>query len=85
VNTRVLEGLSSHVIGDCDAADQAVWQNEFPDGGSGGSPDGAQIDVATTGTARLFMAGRARLVVGTFPPLDKKRTAWTLKVIEKLK
>lgn len=75
------------VTGSCYSPDQLLWEKEYPgsDHGGGGGPSGQPIDEAVTGTARLFAAGRARLVVGYFPPSDPKVSSWTLKVIAKIR
>jgi hypothetical protein len=73
----------SSVTGTCEAADMTQWQTDYPraDDGGGGSPNGQEIDDASS---KLFAAGQARLVVGVFPP-SGPTGGWTLKVIRKLK
>jgi hypothetical protein len=79
------------VTGSCDPADQLTWEKEYPrddalkpgdpgDEGGGATPNGQPIDDEPS---RLFASGRARLVVGTFPPA--RPDGWTLTVIAKLR
>ena len=76
--------------GSCDPKDQLIWEKEYPrddavkagesgDEGGGASPNGQPIDDPTS---KLFAGGRARLVVGTFPP--DRPDGWTLTVIRKI-
>jgi hypothetical protein len=79
--------FTSTVTGSCEAWEQAQWRADYPGSneGGGGSPNGQPIDEARSGSVRLFANGRARLVVGTFPPADPQVGGWTLRVIEKLR
>lgn len=78
------------VTGACERGDQLTWEKEYPkddalkpgdplDEGGGGSPNGQPIDDPAS---KLFVGGRARLVVGTFPP---EQEGWTMTVIRKLR
>jgi hypothetical protein len=75
---------TSSVTGTCHERDQIAIERDYPGGNEGGgaTPNGQPIDEATT-DPRLFSGGRARLVVGSFPP--QTRDGWTLRVIEKLR
>lgn len=79
--------FTSTVTGSCEAAEQAQWRADYPRSseGGGGTPNGQPIDEARSGSVRLFANGRARLVVGTFPPADPVVGGWTLTVIAKLR
>lgn len=79
--------FTSTVTGSCEAQEQAQWRADYPGSseGGGGTPNGQPIDEATSGSARLFANGRARLVLGTFPPADPVVGGWTLRVIAKLR
>jgi hypothetical protein len=79
------------VTGSCHSADQLTWEREYPrddalkpgdsgDEGGGATPNGQPIDDPLS---KLFAAGRARLVVGTFPP--ERPDGWTMTVIRKLR
>jgi hypothetical protein len=79
--------FTGELTGSCEASEQAGWRDDYPGGddGGGASPNGQPIDEATSGSARLFDGGRARLVVGTFPPRDPKVGGWTLRVLARLR
>lgn len=79
--------FTSTVMGSCEVQEQAQWRADYPGSseGGGGSPNGQPIDEARSGSVRLFTNGRARLVVGTFPPADPNVGGWTLRVIAKLR
>jgi hypothetical protein len=79
------------VTGSCDPADQLIWEKEYPrddalkpgdpgDEGGGATPNGQPIDDPQS---KLFVSGRARLVVGAFAPAQPD--GWTLTVIAKLR
>ena len=82
--------FTGSVQGACETADMTAWEKDYPGGESGGSPDGQAIDESTGALPRLFAAGRARLVPGTFVPhapggRPGPASGWTLNVIKKLK
>jgi hypothetical protein len=79
--------FTSAVTGTCEAQEQAQWRADYPGSseGGGGTPNGQPIDEARSGSVRLFANGRARLVVGTFPPAGPEVGGWTLTVIAKLR
>lgn len=79
--------FTSTVTGSCEALEQAQWQADYPgsNDGGGATPNGQPIDEATSGSARLFANGQARLAVGTFPPAEPVMGGWTLRVITKLR
>ncbi len=80
------------VQGQCETATMKDWQNEYPGGESGGSPDGQAIDESIGALPRLFDAAslRPRLTANsTFIPRGTNNggntSGWTMKVLAKLK
>lgn len=76
------------VQGACERADMVEWEQEYPDGSTGGSPDGQPI--AESRLHPMFSGGRARLVPGLFPPQGPtgrfgQVDGWELNVLKKLK
>ena len=70
------------VSGNCMAADQAIMAEEYPGGGSAGSPSGQPI--AESDSTPMFANGKARLPAwGSFPPRPPE-TLWGLKVIRRV-
>ncbi|MEP7326806.1 MAG: hypothetical protein ABI836_12715 [Gemmatimonadota bacterium] len=73
--------------GNCSPADMREIQQDYPSGGSGGSPSGQPIDDAQATDAQgrhitFYAAGHARLRVGTY---RSDPGGWALRVIRKIR
>ena len=72
----VIRPQQSHTVaGTCTTADMNEIRQDYPGGGSGGSPDGQPI----ASNAAFVLNGIPRLRMGYFPP-KRPETAWGLRV-----